>query len=255
MSYGLQVLTSSGEKNTFEIETETVVAGFKFSSMTIIAKRSGAPESKPATKILPIEGGFEMRQTGEGITDVECLLKTAPGGMVFSMGSNTVVELIVEQTQGNEKIAVKSNVSLQNMWTMLSDERNLLHIENAANAPVILMGFQEHSIKIEQDSAAEFGFPFGQARQQIGVGSDGIEGLFLFRQSLEVPADSFYIFADRGMIEVNGEKLPPGASMIFPLDGQQPAKEQEEIFIAPSEPRRERRGRPPREEVGSPTQP
>lgn len=243
------------KKNTFEIETDTVVAGFKFSSMKIIAHQSGSPGGNPSTKILPIEGKFEMQQIGKGLTRIECLLEAASGGIVFSMGSNGVVEIEVDQTRENEKIAVKSNVSLQDMWAMLSEERNLLHIENASQAPFILMGFQKHSIRIEQDAAAEFGFPFGQAEQEIGVGADGINGLFIFRQSLEIPANSFYIFADRGVIEVNDQKLPPGSSVIFPIEEQpQPAEGEEEIPIIPPGPEHERYrpGRPPKEDTGSP---
>jgi len=229
------------QNNTFEIETDTVVAGVKFSSMRIIAKQAETLEDKPHTKILPIEGEFEMRQIGEGITNIECLLEAAPGGIVFSMGSNAVVELKVDQTRENEKIAVKSNVALQDMWTILSDERNLLHVENAANAPVVLMGFQEHSIKVEQDSAVEFGFPFGQAEQEIGVGADGIDVLFVFRQTSEVLEDRFYILADKGIIEVNGQKLPPGSSVVFPIEGR-------EVPVVPSAP-----DAPKPEGAGAPT--
>ena len=43
------------KKNTFEIETDTVVAGVKFSSLTITSGENG-------TQIIPIEGAFEFSQ-------------------------------------------------------------------------------------------------------------------------------------------------------------------------------------------------
>jgi hypothetical protein len=187
---------------------------------------------------------------------VECFLKSSRGGLVFSLEPNAVVNLEVDQTPRREKIGVKGDAPLQNMRALTSDERNVLILENTDKAPLILVGFQGHTIELEENSAAWFGFPLTQAQQELAIKTDrGIAALFSFIQNPEIPLNQFHIFVDRGNIEVNGEKLPPGASMIFPLNGQQPAEEREEKPVAPRGPKQARRGRPPREEVGSPIQP
>ena len=175
------------KKNTFEIETDTVVAGFKFSNLQMAAKQNEAGE-QPYTKVSPLEGKFELRQKpGEGKTDVECFLKSARGGLAFSLEPNAVVNLEVDQTPGREKIGVNSDTPFQNMRAPMSDERNVLILENTDKAPLILVGFQGHTIELEENSAAWFGLPLTQAQQELVIGTNrGIAALFSFIQNPEI---------------------------------------------------------------------
>jgi cell division septation protein DedD len=270
--------TLAFKKNVFEVETDTVVVGFKFSSMKIISKPVETLDDLPSTRILPIEGKFEIRQFGEGTTYVESFLEANRGGIVFSMNSDTQVTLEVDQTQGNERIGIRSNASLQNMRALLSNDRNLLHIENAVAASTILVGFQSHAIKVEQNSSAVLGLPFGQADHEIRIEAEEIDTQFLFRTSSEIPENRFYVLADSGIIEVDGQRLEPESFVMFPIEKEEeepaPATAAEEQPVAPSAPEQPSGGtsrrpsdaaptptpeappeRPPEEDTGSPVLP
>lgn len=209
------------KKNVFEVETETVVAGFKFSSMRIIAKRREVLDdsSAPRTKVLPLEGKFEMLQIGNGLTEVEASLEGAvKSGIAFKMRGDVVVEMEVDQVRERERIVVKSDHPLMDMRALLSEPRNVLRVKNTEEAPIIEIGFQQYQVTIEDDSTATFAFAPEQAEQKIGVGADGIDGTFVFGRTSDIPLNKLYVGADIGSISINGEKLDPGTARFLPIE-------------------------------------
>lgn len=241
------ILTAEASKlvyktNVFEVETNTVVAGIKFSSMTLMAKHTKAQGDTPYTKILPLEGTFEMRPTGEGITDIECLLETAQGGITFSMDS-AVVAISVDQTPEKEVIALKSDKPLKNLTALTSEARNSLQIDNASKVSQLQIEFQRHLITLEQEASTTFIFPLDQSNQKLQIKplkSKSMDIVFRFgRYSTEY--NELVITANRGVVAVDGQIINIGSSYYLPL---------EEIFIVPPAPE----SRPARP-VGSPILP
>lgn len=237
------------QKNVFEVETNTVLARFKFSSMGIFAQRTEVLGETPLTRLTPIEGKFDLQQVAEGVTEVECTLEgTSGAGLRFSMGPGVVVALEIDQTR--KAIAVKSNRELSNFRTLLTGVANLLRVENAAQAPIIGVGFQQYQITIGQGSTGTLGFSTTQARQQLAVGAQGIDGLFIFGQTSDIPLDHMYVLAGQGNVAVNDQRLTPGTSVLLPI-GEVPAIIHPEKPVAPPAPKEAPRGRG----TGSPVEP
>ncbi len=232
------------KQNTFEVETETALAGFKFSSMRIVTKSSGELNGNlcPCTELYPLEGTFEIQTIAAGFSGVFCELEAVPNaGMQFVMDVDTVVMLEVDQTRERERIRIKSNRRFLDMRSLLSRERNILQIDNESEAPTIDVGFQRYLVEIEQNSTAAFGFAPFQAEQQIGVGVEGVDAVFIFGQNAQIVPDRFYVFANEGQVWVNGEPLAPGTSVLLPIFGADteppaPAHERPENPVVPPAP-------------------
>jgi hypothetical protein len=240
--------------NVFEVETNTVLAGFKFSGMKMFAQRAETVSDIPITTLWPFEGKFDLQQTGTGITDVECLLEgDLKSGVMFSMSGNDAATLAIDQTRGRETITVNSNTTLSNVQALLSEAHNLLRVENAVEAPVIGIGFQRYQITIGQNSTGIIGFAPDQARQTLDVRAEAIEAMFIFGQTTDIPLDRMYVFAERGNIAIDGQQLQSGNSVLLPISEVPPAPAEgsEEQPVAPPAPKEAPRGR----RVGSPVLP
>jgi hypothetical protein len=245
--------------NTFQVETQTALAGFKFSGMRIVTRPTGQINgiSCPCTQLYPIEGLFELQALVDGDTRVICQLEAIPdAGIGFNMDAKTIVMLSIDQTREREQISIQSNYPLPNMYSLLNRERNVLRIDNNAEAPTILIGFQRYRIELEEDSAMELGFAPFQAEQQIEMGAAGIDGVFIFGRNTQLVPDRLYVYADEGILWINGEPLAPGTSALLPITGsggeppapaEEPGGEQPIIPPAPTQ--------PPTEPVGSPILP
>ena len=90
-------------KNVFEVETDTVVAGFRFSSMTIKA------EEGSGTTIIPLDGKLEFKQL-EGNTQVDY---TSPEGVVTTYTLPATAQVLMDITP-DKPFQMTSNVAIPN---------------------------------------------------------------------------------------------------------------------------------------------
>jgi hypothetical protein len=251
------------QNNTFNVETDTVVAGFKFSQMTIIAPPQ---DDESPTKLMPLEGKFEFKQTNTGKTAVDCRLNDDRAGIAFPIESvGTTVEMQVQPPEG--KIALESSVPLQNLCAILSTNFNALDVENLSGAPSLEGGFLDNSVRIEPGASVSFGIPPDKADQEIKFAqklqanqksqgkTEGTDPIFVFSRRT-ISGGKFLMCANRGTIILNGHPLKRGACADFPIGGEQPPIQQtptpvpQETPVIPPPPEE-----PPKEHVGSPILP
>ena len=256
------------EENVFDVETDTVVAGFKFSSATIIAEEPKSVGAQPTVKIIPLEGSFEIRQTDVGSTTVECLLDDTLAGISFLLDSvDGIVEVYINPTEG--KISLKSNVPLRKMPAILTEAYNTLHIDNALEAFELRVIFRENTVIVGLDSSVLLGIAPDKTNQELQLENEAVDAVFWFGQRNKIPGDGFYVYAERGAIEVNGQVLKPGTSRSFPIEvpeEEEPEAREEDIeepVAPPSSPQRPSNSgtgspvtppSPPEEEPGSPVE-
>jgi hypothetical protein len=248
--------------NTFNVETDTVVAGFKFSQMTIIAPPQ---DDESPTKLIPLEGKFEFKQTDTGKTAVDCRLDDKRAGIAFPIESvGTTVEMQVQPAEG--KIAIESSIPLRNICALLSPDFNALDVENLSGAPSLEGEFLHNSVSIAQDASASFGIPPDKADQEIAFAqklqanqksqgkTEGTDPIFIFSRRT-IPGGSFLMCAKRGIITLNGHPVKLGDCSNFPI-GEEPPVQQtptpvpQGTPVIPPPPEE-----PPKEHVGSPILP
>jgi hypothetical protein len=95
--------------NVFEVETNTALAGFKFSSMTIAS-------TSEETIIIPLDGALEFQQ----ITGTTQIIHTSDTGVVttYTLPPDAQVEM---QITPGEPVQITSNVALPNVQVTTTD--------------------------------------------------------------------------------------------------------------------------------------
>lgn len=124
--------------NMFEVETAQVVAGCKFSELTI--KTNSQPNE---TILLPHNGKFEFRQTA-GVTQVQCQAGIERHYLSFSMDApGQIVDMDVELH--THIIALQSDQGVKNMVLVRNNITHSIYIEGEFD---VVFTFEESNVKI-----------------------------------------------------------------------------------------------------------
>lgn len=97
------------DKNEFSVETDTVVAGFKFSSMTITLKDGG-------TTIIPLEGHLTFQQTQGGTQ----IVHTSTDGVKTTYALPQDAQVAMKITEG-QPVQIESTVTIPDMTITATD--------------------------------------------------------------------------------------------------------------------------------------
>jgi hypothetical protein len=200
-------------ENVCEVETDVVLAGIKFSEMTV-----NHPQNTTQYDVIGRQGLLTIQQTAEGTVNVSGLLSEQEG-VTFALNSvGAKVLLGIQKIVG--KITLESNVPLTKGRILLAGEKRLLRVNNTGTSPVNL-GLQGMLAMLKTQGAATFGVPQGQ---DITFETEQIIAALLFKPRLGIPqCQGLYIFVEEGGVLMNGETLKVGAPNCFPV-GEQPRK-------------------------------
>jgi hypothetical protein len=197
-------------ENVCEVETDVVLAGIKFSEMTV-----NHPQNTTQYDVIGRQGLLTIQQTAEGTVNVSGLLSEQEG-VTFAINSvGAKVLLGIQRIVG--KITLESNVPLTRGRILLAGEKRLLKVDNTGTSPVNL-GLQGTLALLKPQAAATFGVLQGQ---DIIFEAEQIIATLLFKPRLGIPpCQGLYIFAEEGIVVMNGETLKLGTPNCFPVGGK-----------------------------------
>lgn len=198
------------DTSAFEVETNTVVAGIKFSEMTVKALKDTSH-----TEVTASQGAIKVLKIGEGIANVLGLVDDQDG-VAFPL--DTVgTEVLINVQKILRKITVESNAPIRFLRALIGPKDNMLKVDNANPASVEVNYAGEITTILEQDSAATFGVP-GSAELTVSAESMNASFLFMYRATLLCPTGE-YISAEKGSVFINGKKQEPGSFDCIPVTG------------------------------------
>ncbi len=175
-------------ENVCEVETDTVVAGVKFSEMTV-----SHPQNVPQSEVIALQGRIETRQIGEGIVNVVGRLSDLEE-VTFSLDSKGAgADIDVQKIL--RKIRVESNNPLRAGRVRFDGSNTLLNVDNPG-APIKLSW---QGITATLGSSAKFGIVGQEVGWETG---DNVNTSFSFES---YPATLQLICGGRGMLAILGE--------------------------------------------------
>ena len=200
-------------ENVWEIETDTVMAGIKFTDVTVRHSKQSA-----RSEVIAKQGLIDVAQIGEGFVAVVGMLNDTEG---VEFGFNAIgANVLIGVQKVLRQITIESDIALQDIQTMLEGASSLVKVENAGSAGLDI-GVQGVTGTLGATGAATFGAPPGF---DLLFGSTQPVNLsFSYKQRTNVPCDGLYAFPDTGSLTLNGETIPAGPTCL-PLGGQQPRK-------------------------------
>lgn len=238
--------------NVFEVETNTALAGFKFSAATIETQPGGGSCGGipgPCSTLSDFEGQVDVVSTSAGTT-----VTLSPGGdseaaVTFTLPPGTTVNTQTDPATG--RVSFTSSGLLTQATIALSSQNNAIAIGNATgNSPLDFMA-GGHEVNMGQNSNVTIGFAQSDADLQpiaIDLGSGTFS--FDFSQDTTITPGRVSITANQGIIAVDGRPLLLGVTYSFEATSPAPAEERTESFTIPPVPLE-----PPADPVGSPVLP
>jgi hypothetical protein len=196
-------------ENVCEIETDTVVAGVKFSEMTVIH-----PRNSNQAEVIAHQGLVEVRQVADGMATVTGFFNEQESltFLLDSIGARVLIG--VQKIVG--KITLQSNIPLRNIRGMIDGGASLLKIDNTGRSPIDV-GLQEIVVTLEQQVSATFGIPPG--REMMITSNAEIDASFSIKRRSAILCSGLYIFLNSGALDVAGETVKAGIPNCFPLEG------------------------------------
>lgn len=191
-------------ENVCEVETETVVAGVKFSEMTVIQ-----PQNTSQSEVIARQGLIEIRQVGEGTVNVSAFL--SPKGIKFSL-NRVGVRVLVGVEKILQKISVECNFPI-NIDAVFEGATTLMKLDNLSMAPIQVQA-EDAIVELGGGGSASFGNFAGQ-----GVGLSNAEkfDMFLKAWTGAILCHEYYVFLNGGTATANGQDLPVGQPQCIPL--------------------------------------
>jgi len=189
-------------ENVCEVETETVVAGVKFSEMTVIQ-----PQNTSQSEVIARQGLIEIRQIGEGTVNISASL--SPDGILFSTDS-IGSWILVGVHKVLRKITLESNVPVPHIRGLLDGATTLLKIDNNSDAPIDLES-EGIIATLGLKSSATFGI--SPERQELVVRVDIPKPKISFsfkRRTGAILCDGVYMFLNGGNGKLNGQDMKAG---------------------------------------------
>jgi hypothetical protein len=225
------------KKNVFEVETDTVVAGMKFSKMKVVSKKD---DTRP-DEVTALEGGTYIKQTGPGGFTGRGHIDDQEGLEFFINSVGATIDLGVQRII--RKITLEGNVPLPSIRALIGGNDNILKVNNASDEP-LRANFKGIVATLDRQETATFGI---SPDQEIIIEANP-NAEFWSQQGPLPPCDGLYVFADKGPIDVNGQVIDTGSFKCFPIEPS-PFVEQEEPVEPPAPARLQPEG------AGSPIQP
>jgi hypothetical protein len=191
-------------ENVCEVETETVVAGVKFSEMTVIQ-----PQNTSQSEVIAQQGLIEIRQVGEGTVNVSAFL--SPKGIKFSL-NRVGARVLIGVEKILQKISVECNFPI-NINVVFEGATTLMKLDNMSMAPIQVQA-EDAIVELGGGGMASFGYFAGQ-----GVGLSNVEkfDMFLKPWTGAILCHEYYFFLEGGTATANGQALPVGQPQCIPL--------------------------------------
>lgn len=203
-----------------EIETNTVVAGIKFSEMKVEARRETSQ-----THVTALQGMIEVLKTAEGDVQISGMLDEDAGiqfplDQIGAKASLSVQKIV-------RKITLEVDAPVDMLRTMLGKDDNTLKIDNP-NLASLEATYTGIVAILEQDRAATFGIP--DPATPLMMRGDSLNFSLWFK-ARTIQYKDFYVFADKGPIYINGQTIETGTFNYFSIEGEQRSR-----GLAPEEP-------------------
>ena len=179
-------------KSVCEIETDTVVAGIKFSQMTVIKSKGGLEPDK----VLAQQGLTEIFQKAEGIVNISALFDEEEGLQFILNSVGATVSAAVQPLL--RKITLLSNVPL------MIQGYTSLRIENLGDTP-INANIGGNMTTLQQNAIARIVTPADQLLQ-----IEAIRAAFTAQPQKSPESNVVLVFNLQGKVSFNNKEVKEG---------------------------------------------
>lgn len=208
------------DENVCEVETDTVVAGIKFSEMTLIH-----PANAPQSEVIARQGVISVRRLASDnrMVTFSGLLSEQEGVQVV-LPPEAGAEVVIGVQKILGKIELNSMLPLTGIRTLFDAAANFLKLDNASKNAVNVM-VQNTVAVLNTQASVTVGIP---ADQQLVLDTLGETNLSvsLKRRDGTVVCQGLYLFLNGGTMTFSNEELKVGMPNCFPFGGQQAGAEQ-----------------------------
>jgi hypothetical protein len=224
------------ETNVFEVETQTAVAGFKFSAATIETQPAGSSCGStpgPCSTLSDFEGLVDVTSTDTGTIVILRPAGDLGAAVTFTLPPGTTVNTQTDPTTG--RVSFTSSGQLTQATVSLSSQHNTVTIGNAPGNPSLALTAGGYGVNMEPNSSATIGFSQSDAdRQVLGINLGIGTFSFDFGQDAAMMPGCMFVSPTSGQTFVDGILLTDRG--FFSLPGTDGTCGPEEIRESPPEP-------------------
>lgn len=205
-------------ENICEVETDTVVAGVKFSEMTIVH-----PQNVPQSEVIARQGLISVRRIAadERIVNISGLLSQQEG-VQFALPPEIGTEVFVGVQKILGKIEIESSQPISGIQALFEPSTSFLKVDNAAQYVVDLV-VEGTLATLEPEASATFGLPAGLELTMNTIQETDV-AVAIKRRTAAISCEGVYVFLNGGALSVNDESVKVGVPNCFPIGMQPPTK-------------------------------